>query len=1033
MYRARVGDGEMLPWVSNATPDLMNQVYEYFHLDGGLDTNSGNAGTTNTDDILKHFEIRIFKDNELGGSEPFTGGEVDASMSYMVDNSANWTPFTKSTLSSHLDGIKIQTSANKNYYLSYKTWNAGRTDYYPAVKSTIDDYAGSAGKPIQRLNIQVYKNDGTKLTSGVIVMYRAYVADRWLPWVSNADPDWMRGMQSKYSLDGTLDISGSYAGMDGQNISGIEIRIFEDDSSNPGSGSFTGREIDLSMRYMADNNWNSFSKNILAEHMDAIEIRTGSGNDFYLSYRTWNSGQSSYYPDVISTEDNYAGSSGKPIQRLGIHAYKSDGTKLTSGVVVMYRAYVDGRWLPWVSNADPEWMTSVQMQYNLGGTLDTSGGYAGISGKNIAGIEIRAFKGSTTSLPSDNLPGAESAPSLSYMVGGNWQSFSKSVVSSQIDGIKIQTSSGKPYYLLYKTHNAGKTDFYPAVKSTDNDYAGSSGKPIQKLSIYAYKNDGTKLTTGVVVMYRAYVDSRWLPWVSNADPDWMRSAQSKYNLGGTLDTGGYYAGIGGKNIAGIEIRVFEENNTSTTPPAPSGNYKIINAPFITQNGKYPTGCESVSAVMALNYVRNPITVDSFIDNYLEKSGTIFDPDISFGGNPRGSGYGCYAPVIKKALDKILPGTGYSAKVLNDVSLSTLCSRYIDNDIPVIVWATMNMSMPYISRTWTYYGKTIRWVAPEHCLLLVGYDDDNYIFNDPLKWSSPTYYSKSSVANAYKGLFSQAVVIIRTGEPIDPPTPPTPPISPVYKYGAVKNADNGEFYPIHIYERGEYYFEPNYTFEKTVSLNKATFNWAKFISGLKFNNSLINASNHPLVGGLGGLLVGGITSFNESWESLYIDISYFKNPNDGQKKAVIQCGETKYCKIFKDWSFYGIPKSMKGLHGIWTDSGALQIAAWEKAVDDFAKDQYKRFSGVTLDGDYHYDLEFTLDERRKNDKYISYFFLGDDGEMYEYAKAYSEEKIEIIITKGFLYEEVDRLDILPQLSLISKLPQDKAALFDIEVQ
>ena len=33
--------------------------------------------------------------------------------------------------------------------------------------------------------------------------------------------------------------------------------------------------------------------------------------------------------------------------------------KLTTGVVVMYRVHVGGRWLPWVSNADPEWMQSV--------------------------------------------------------------------------------------------------------------------------------------------------------------------------------------------------------------------------------------------------------------------------------------------------------------------------------------------------------------------------------------------------------------------------------------------------------------------------------------------------------------------------------------------------------------------------------------------------------------------------------------------------------------------------------------------------
>ena len=30
--------------------------------------------------------------------------------------------------------------------------------------------------------------------------------------------------------------------------------------------------------------------------------------------------------------------------------------------------------------------------------------------------------------------------------------------------------------------------------------------------------------------------------------------------------------------------------------------KLIKAPYISQEGKYPTGCESISAVMLLNYL-----------------------------------------------------------------------------------------------------------------------------------------------------------------------------------------------------------------------------------------------------------------------------------------------------------------------------------------------------------------------------------------------------------------------------------------------
>lgn len=237
-----------------------------------------------------------------------------------------------------------------------------------------------------------------------------------------------------------------------------------------------------------------------------------------------------------------------------------------------------------------------------------------------------------------------------------------------MDGLKIQTGTNKSYYIKYRTHNAGQSNFYPEVTSIENDYAGSAGKPIQKLGIRVYSNAGVKLTAGVVVMYRAYVNGVWMPWVSNADPEWMQLVQVKYNLGGTLNTSGYYTGVEGQNISGIEIRVFEETSLDYNQ-TPTGDYKIIQAPFIYQMDKYPTGCESVAAVMALQYAGINISVDTFIDKYLDRSSGIpFDPNSTFGGNPRStSGFGCYAPVIKKALDKVLASTKYKATQLSNAN------------------------------------------------------------------------------------------------------------------------------------------------------------------------------------------------------------------------------------------------------------------------------------------------------------------------------------------------------------------------------
>ena len=44
----------------------------------------------------------------------------------------------------------------------------------------------------------------------------------------------------------------------------------------------------------------------------------------------------------------------------------------------------------------------------------------------------------------------------------------------------------------------------------------------------------------------------------------------------------------------------------------------IDVPYIDQSRKYPTGCESVSAVMLLRFLGYDISPDEFIDKYLEK-------------------------------------------------------------------------------------------------------------------------------------------------------------------------------------------------------------------------------------------------------------------------------------------------------------------------------------------------------------------------------------------------------------------------------
>ena len=55
--------------------------------------------------------------------------------------------------------------------------------------------------------------------------------------------------------------------------------------------------------------------------------------------------------------------------------------------------------------------------------------------------------------------------------------------------------------------------------------------------------------------------------------------------------------------------------TTALPPTQSGD-TILSVPVIAQFPEFPTGCESVSAVMALRYYGETISVTEFVNTHL---------------------------------------------------------------------------------------------------------------------------------------------------------------------------------------------------------------------------------------------------------------------------------------------------------------------------------------------------------------------------------------------------------------------------------
>ncbi len=212
--------------------------------------------------------------------------------------------------------------------------------------------------------------------------------------------------------------------------------------------------------------------------------------------------------------------------------------------------------------------------------------------------------------------------------------------------------------------------------------------------------------------------------------------------------------------------------TPTTTTSEVRNVKtshlIQSVPLICQFPEFPSGCESVASVMALQYVGENISVSRFIDNCLNtgavyrKDGVLYGPDPykQFVGDPRSQyALGCYAPVIENALVRYF---GDAARVKNTTgeTLDTLCERYITNDMPALVWVSIYMKDTGNGNVWyTEDGKRFQWLMNEHCMVLVGYDANGYYFNDPYS-GKQLYYDKTLSAKRYETFGRQSLVIVK---------------------------------------------------------------------------------------------------------------------------------------------------------------------------------------------------------------------------------------------------------------------------------
>lgn len=217
--------------------------------------------------------------------------------------------------------------------------------------------------------------------------------------------------------------------------------------------------------------------------------------------------------------------------------------------------------------------------------------------------------------------------------------------------------------------------------------------------------------------------------------------------------------------------------TQPTAAKTAVGHRINGIPIISQD-YFKAGCETYACTMMLKGLGYDIDEYKFVENYLitssfsyDEAGNMYGPDMNsaFAGDIF-TGAGIFCPAMAKSMNKYLEtvkNDNRRAYPIKGETLARLCQEYIDKDIPVMTWVTTYMEESYERLSWIVdyvdenaeckVGDTTAWRQNEHCMVLIGYTDKEYIFCDSVA-GKVVAHDKQLAETRFKEIGNQAVVV-----------------------------------------------------------------------------------------------------------------------------------------------------------------------------------------------------------------------------------------------------------------------------------